>query len=59
MFFQFGDLQSHRHTQFNTEGNYIVKSNTFWLDVREGSANCDVPSIKIIGKEWYKKIHGT
>ena len=34
-----------------------LDTNTYWIDVREGSDSCDLPEIGIIGEEFYKTIH--
>ena len=57
-FFQPGDLDSFNTTEFNTENNKLLNTNTYWLDARKGSATCDVPEIAILGDEYYEQIHG-
>ena len=34
-----------------------LDTNTYWIDVREGSASCDLPEIGIIGEQFYERIH--
>ena len=58
-FFQIGDLNSSTTTQFDTVTGENMITNTYWLDVREGSSTCNLPEIGIIGEKFYKRNHGS
>ena len=58
-FFQIGDLNSSTTTQFDTVTGENMITNTYWIDVREGSSTCNLPEVDIIGEKFYSMIHGS
>ena len=67
--FPIGDLNSSTTTEFNTKHNFIVNSNTYWVDARSRSDKkfgpdnpwppkfCDIPEVGVIGQHYYDTIH--